>query len=227
MSTRIRIALLMAALLAVLASSFLVVQALGVTLLEDPNTALDGGGTWPAVLGVSLLVVDALLPVPSSVVMISLGALYGAALGATLAFAGRFGMAVLGLALGRAGAPIVLKLIGRPRGAHAYDLVEHWGAFSIIVSRPVPLLAEAVVLAAGAARLPWRVALAAAFVGSLPEAIAYAAIGAAATSAANGALIWLAFLFVGTLFRFAELAVRRSGRRGAARAVVPSRMRAS
>ena len=96
---------------------------------------------------------------------------------------------------------------------HADQLVERWGAFSIVVSRPVPLLAEAVVLAAGAARLPWRVALPAAFVGSLPEAIAYGAVGAAATSTANGAYVWLAFLLVGTLFQLGELAVRRNGRR--------------
>jgi uncharacterized membrane protein YdjX (TVP38/TMEM64 family) len=213
MSRRTRIALLVTAVLAVFLSSFLVVQAVGVTLLDDPSSALEGGGIWPAVLGVSLLIADALLPVPSSLVMISLGALYGAFLGAALAFAGRFGMAVVGLWLGRAGAPIVVKLIGPARGIHADQLVERWGAFSIVVSRPVPLLAEAVVLAAGAARLPWRVALPAAFVGSLPEAIAYGAVGAAATSAANGAYVWLAFLLVGTLFRLGELAVRRNGRR--------------
>jgi uncharacterized membrane protein YdjX (TVP38/TMEM64 family) len=215
MSARVRLALLCAAVVAVLLSSFLLVQALGVTLLDDPRSALDGGGPWPGVLGVSLLVADAVLPVPSSVVMISLGALYGAALGAALAFAGRFGMAIAGLALGRAGAPVVVKLIGRPREVHAEGLVERWGAFSIIVSRPVPLLAEAVVLAAGAARLPWRVALSAALVGSIPEAVVYGAVGAAATTAANGALVWLAFLAIGTLFRLAELAVRKPATRGA------------
>jgi uncharacterized membrane protein YdjX (TVP38/TMEM64 family) len=212
MSTRARLALLAAAVVAVLLSSYLLVQALGVTLLDDPRPALAGGGVWPGILGVSLLIADAVLPVPSSLVMISLGALYGAVLGGGLAFAGRFGMAVAGLALGRAGAPLVAKLIGRSREAHADDLVRRWGAFSIIVSRPVPLLAEAVVFAAGAARLPWRVALPAALVGSLPEAIVYGAVGAAATSATSGALIWLAFLVVATLFRLTELALRRTGR---------------
>jgi uncharacterized membrane protein YdjX (TVP38/TMEM64 family) len=207
MSARVRLALLCGAVVAVLLSSFLLVQALGVTLLDDPRSALDGGGPWPGVLGVSLLVADAVLPVPSSVVMISLGA--------ALAFAGRFGMAIAGLALGRAGAPVVVKLIGRPREVHAEGLVERWGAFSIIVSRPVPLLAEAVVLAAGAARLPWRVALSAALVGSIPEAVVYGAVGAAATTAADGALVWLAFLAIGTLFRLAELAVRKPAARGA------------
>lgn len=213
MTARVRLVVLGASVLAVLLSSFLVVAALNVTLLEDPSSGMEGGGIRPGVLGISLLVADAVLPVPSSVVMISLGALYGAPLGALLSFVGRFGMAVLGFALGRAGTPIVAKLIGRPRERHAESLVRRWGAFAIIVSRPVPLLAEAVVLAAGAAKLPWRVALPAAIVGSVPEAIAYGAVGAAAATATNGALVWLAFLAVGTLFRLGELAVRRTSRR--------------
>jgi uncharacterized membrane protein YdjX (TVP38/TMEM64 family) len=208
-TTRIRLALLCAAVVAVLLSSFLLVQALGLTLFEDPHTVLHGDGIWPGVIGVLLLVADTVLPVPSSVAMISLGALYGAALGAALGFAGRFGMAIAGLALGRAGAPVVVKLIGRPREAHADGLVERWGAFSIIISRPVPLLAEAVVLAAGAAQLPWRIALPAAAVGSLPEAVVYGAVGAAATTATNGAVIWLAFIAIRTLFRLAQLAARK------------------
>ncbi len=125
-------------------------------------------------------------------------------------------MAVAGLALGRAGAPVLVKLIGHPRSAHAEALVERWGALAIIFSRPVPLLAEAVVLTAGASRLRWRVALPAALVGSLPEAVAYAMVGAAAESAANGALVWLGFLVVGTLFRLAELLHRRRSERTSA-----------
>ena len=205
--------LVFAALLALLSSVFLLVDALGVTLLEDPRPALDGRGASAALLGIALLVADAVLPVPSSLVMISLGALYGPVLGALLSLSGRFGMAVVGLALGRAGAPILVKLIGAQRRRHAATLVERWGALAIILSRPVPLLAEAVVLSAGAARVPWRVALAAAFAGSLPEAIAYGVVGGAAASAANGALVWIGFLVVGTLFRLAELVHRRSTRR--------------
>ena len=194
-----------AAVCAVFLAGFLVVEALEVTLLEDPRPAL-GDGMAAAGLGVGLLVADALLPVPSSLVMISLGALYGPVVGALLALAGRFGMAVAGFALGRAGAPIFVKLIGTARRAHAESLVERWGALAIIFSRPVPILAETVVLTAGAARLRWRVVLPAALVGSLPEAIAYGAIGAAAASAANGAAVWLAFVVVAIGFR---LVIRR------------------
>lgn len=209
---QIRLAALTGAVGAVLLSTFLLVQALDVTVLDDPRPSLRGGGAPAATLGVALLVVDALLPVPSSLVMISLGALYGPVAGAILSLAGRFGMAVAGIALGRAGVPVVAKLIGGARREHADDLVARWGAFALIVSRPVPILAETVALAAGASRLPWRVALPAAFVGSIPEAVAYGLVGATAASAANGALVWLAFLALGTLFRVGELVYRRRSR---------------
>jgi uncharacterized membrane protein YdjX (TVP38/TMEM64 family) len=200
------------ALLVGLLSLFLIARAIGVTLLEDPRPTLADGGSAGAALGVALLVVDAVLPVPSSLVMISLGALYGPVAGTLLSLAGRFGMAVVGLALGRAGAPVLVKLIGPGRRSHAEGLIDRWGALAIIFSRPVPLLAETVVLAVGAARLRWRAAVPAAFVGSLPEAVAYGLVGDAAASAANGALVWVAFLVVGTLFRLFELLHRRRSR---------------
>ena len=211
-----RLLALVAAVGAVFLAAFVVVEALEVSVLDDPESAL-GDGAGAAALGVGLLVADALLPVPSSLVMISLGALYGPFAGALLALAGRFGMAVAGFALGRAGAPILVKLIGTARRAHAEALVERWGALAIIFSRPVPILAETVVLTAGASGLRWRVVLPAALVGSLPEAIAYGAIGAAAVSTAHGALVWIGFLVVGTLFRLLELYYRRRSRARSAR----------
>jgi 3-dehydroquinate synthase len=133
-------------------------------------------------------------------------------------------MAIVGLALGHAGAPVLVKVIGPGRRAHAEGLVARWGALAIVFSRPVPLLAETVVLAAGAARLPWRTAVPAAFVGSLPEALAYGLVGDAAASAANGALVWAGFLLAGTLFRVFELLHRRRSRATSAARIASTTM---
>ena len=211
-----RLLVIAAAVAATILATFLVVEAVGVSVLEDPRPTLDDAGAGAAALGVALLVVDALVPVPSSLVMISLGALYGPVAGALLAFAGRFGMAVVGLAVGRAAAPLAIKLVTRAQREYAHTLLERHGALAIILSRPVPILAETVTLSAGAARIPWRVALPAAVVGSIPEAIAYGAVGAAATSAANGALVWLGFVVVAILFRLAVRVQRNKSQRTSA-----------
>jgi uncharacterized membrane protein YdjX (TVP38/TMEM64 family) len=193
-----------AVLAAFFLTMFVVGQALGVTLLDDPRPVLEGGGAIAAALGVGLLVADALLPVPASLVMISLGALYGPLVGTLLSLAGRFGMAVAGFWIGRRGGPLLARAIPAWERAHAQALVDRWGAFAIIASRPVPIVAETTTILAGAAGLRPRTALVAAFVGSIPEAIAYGLVGAAAASFASGALVWLAVLVVAGAFRLVE-----------------------
>jgi uncharacterized membrane protein YdjX (TVP38/TMEM64 family) len=205
-----------AALAAVFTTMFLVAAALHVTLLDDPAGALAAGGASAAALGVVLLVADALLPIPASLVMISLGALFGPVLGVALSLAGRFGMAIVGFAIGRRAGPLLARATHRAERARAEALIERWGALAIVVSRPVPIVAETVTIMAGAAGVAWRRALLAAFAGSVPEAVAYGLTGALAASFDNAALVWLAFLVVAGLFRLLEHAQRRRRRRTSA-----------
>ncbi|WP_045234737.1 hypothetical protein, partial [Deinococcus pimensis] len=88
------------AVLLLLGALFVVVEALGLPLLTDPTPWL-GSGAVPAVVGTALLVADVLLPVPSSVVMVAYGSLYGVAAGTALSALGGVGAALLGYAVGR------------------------------------------------------------------------------------------------------------------------------
>jgi uncharacterized membrane protein YdjX (TVP38/TMEM64 family) len=199
------------AVLAFFASTWLVVEALEIPALVDPEPSLDDGGASAALLGVGLLVADAILPVPSSVVMIALGSLYGAPAGIALALAGRTAMALLGFWLGRRGGRVMERVGPRDR-ERAEALLERRGALAIVMSRPVPLLAETVVVLAGTSRMPWRRAALAAFVGALPEAIAYGVAGDVAADFSEGAVVWVLFLAVVAGFWLAE---RYAGTRAA------------
>src|SRR5205085_4569107 len=124
-----------------------------------------------AALGVALLVADVVLPVPSSVVMTAHGALFGVALGTLLSLAGSVGAAVAGYAIGRRGEAFVARRVSPAERARADRLLGRWGVVAIVASRPIPLVAETVAIAAGAARIgAARVALAA-LAGSLPAAL--------------------------------------------------------
>ncbi|MDP9019471.1 MAG: MFS transporter [Actinomycetota bacterium] len=103
MPTVIRPYLLLAAVVAFVSlAGFAVAEALRIPLLTDPWAALDGrGATVAAVLGTALLVTDVVAPVPSSLVMVAHGALFGPAVGAALSLAGRVGATAAGGALGR------------------------------------------------------------------------------------------------------------------------------
>ena len=114
---------------------FLLVEWAGIPLLVDPRSSLRTVSVAAAAVGVGLLVVDAVLPVPSSVVMVALGATFGVTGGILLSVAGSAGGFALGYALGRRSrrGPAAMDAGDVARGA---ALVRRWGALAIVASRP-------------------------------------------------------------------------------------------
>jgi uncharacterized membrane protein YdjX (TVP38/TMEM64 family) len=191
---------LAATIFALSLSAYLLVEAIDVELLTDPRPRLHHDGWTSAVLGVGLLVADQFVPVPSSVVMISLGALYGAPVAILLALSGRLGMMASGFAVGRAGGPLLERIVSADEWARADALVRRWGALAVLVSRPLPLLAETVAIVAGASSLRWGRAMLAAGLGSLPEVAAYSLAGSIAPTLRNAGLIWASMLVMAGSF---------------------------
>ncbi|MFL6244815.1 MAG: hypothetical protein ACJ74H_02230, partial [Thermoanaerobaculia bacterium] len=68
-------------------------------------------GVFAAITGVVLLIVDAALPVPSSLVMIAHGQLFGVVTGSVLSLIGSVGSALAAFAIGRAGTRGVRRLV--------------------------------------------------------------------------------------------------------------------
>ncbi len=96
-------------LLAAMLLLFLVPDAWHIPYLADPAPVRGMTGTVAALTGVTLLVIDIVLPVPSSVVMITHGALFGVALGTGLSLLGSLGSFSVGFALGRRGTALVVR----------------------------------------------------------------------------------------------------------------------
>ena len=171
-------------------------EAFQVRLLVDPVGSIEARGL-AAWFGVGLLMADIVLPVPSSVVMLAHGALFGVIPGAALSLLGRTGNAVVGVLIGRGAG----KLLGRrSRRGTANDsgkgaeLVGRWGLAAVVFTRPIPVLAESTLVAAAAVGLSPLAVIAAAVVGALPEAVLYAVAGGIATSYANGAIVFFAVI---------------------------------
>jgi uncharacterized membrane protein YdjX (TVP38/TMEM64 family) len=167
---------------------FLLFEALEIPLLSDPSPWLARGGAGAAAVGVGLLVVDVVLPVPSSVVMVAHGALFGVALGTLLSVVGSLGAALVAFGIGRRGGSLLARLVPADERRYADDLIERWGTLAIVVTRPVPLLAETVAVLAGASPLGWGRLTFATVAGSLPPALLYAWAGATSTSFESNAL---------------------------------------
>src|SRR5687767_3829855 len=78
---------------------FFVASAAGLAI--DASYLPRKAGVLAAITGVLLLIVDAALPVPSSLVMIAHGQLFGVATGALLSLVGSVGSALAAFAIGR------------------------------------------------------------------------------------------------------------------------------
>ncbi len=179
---------------------FGIAEWLRVPILTDPGPVLAKGGWIAAAVGVGLLVADVVLPVPSSLVMILHGVLFGVVGGTLLSRAGSLGAALFGFWIGRRGGPLLARLVPEDERRRADALLQAWGDLAIIVTRPVPILAETMAILAGASPMGWGRLLLATLAGSIPAALLYALTGATARSLDNAALVFSLVLLVAGLF---------------------------
>ena len=193
---------IMALMVAFFLVLFFIVEALGVPLLTDPTPWMKRGGVLAAALGVGLLIADVLLPVPSSLVMVAHGALFGVALGTLLSLLGSACAALFGFAIGRRGGKLLELVVTREERTRADSLLARWGALAIIVTRPVPVLAETVAIMAGASSLSWSNIVLASLAGSVPPALLYALTGAAVANFQSTALMFGVVMLVAGFFWF-------------------------
>jgi uncharacterized membrane protein YdjX (TVP38/TMEM64 family) len=94
--------------------------------------------------------------------------------------------------------------------AEADRWFQRWGATAIIISRPLPIVAETVAIFAGASSISWRSMLLAAAVGLVPTCLLYALAGAVAQSFGSAVLIFCLTLFMAGGFWLIERRTRRA-----------------
>lgn len=176
----------MAAFLAI----FLAANLLDIPVLNDPGQWMNTGGISAALVGVGLLVADVLLPVPSSLVMVAHGALFGVWIGALLSLAGSTGATLVGFAIGRQGGKRLDRLVTAEERAGADALLGRWGLLAVVVTRPIPIFAETIAIVAGTSSLGWGTTTLAALAGSAPAAFLYAITGAAIADLQSSALVF-------------------------------------
>ncbi len=167
---------------------FGLVESAALPLLTDPLPAMRSAGVATALLGVGLLTADVVLPVPSSVVMVAHGALFGLVPGAALSLLGGVSAALVGFALGRRGRAAVERVTTPAQRARADRLLTRWGPWAVVATRAVPVLAETVAVLAGTSSMRWSVLIGAGAAGSAVPALLYAAAGAGADTAASTVL---------------------------------------
>jgi uncharacterized membrane protein YdjX (TVP38/TMEM64 family) len=135
-------------------------------------SASDGNAWLFTMTGGGLLALDVLLPIPSSVLIALMGGRLGFYAGWASAWLGLTAGTLLGYSVGR-----LWPQKWVPEISESPTLV------LLFLSRPVPILAEAMTIAAGATRIPFMHMLAACAVGNVIYAGILAADGAALLAA--------------------------------------------
>lgn len=183
----------------VVAVALLAIVLVPFVLFEDRLNALsaelvssDVPRAWVAAAVVGLLASDVLLPIPSSIVSTASGVLLGLSLGTLSSWTGMtIGSLVawgVGRTVGRAG---LRTWVGDGELARAEVMSAERGVLALVLSRPVPVLAEASALLAGAVAMPLPKYLAATALANLGVSLGYAAVGA---TAADVSSFFVAFL---------------------------------
>lgn len=163
-------------------------------------------GAWV----VGLLTADMFLPVPSSAVITYAGGSLGVIGGAIVSWAGLSLGAVGGFALARQfGEPLVRRFSESDDITRMSEFAKRHGASAIVLTRALPILAEACILMLGAGRLPWRQFLIPMLASNGLLALTYAACGAYFRESnafpiaivASGAVPLIAALIIRVLWR--------------------------
>jgi uncharacterized membrane protein YdjX (TVP38/TMEM64 family) len=163
---------------------------------------------------VALLSGDAVLPIPSSILSAFAGGAFGWRTGALVIWSGMTLGALVSYALGAsAGRGVAVRIVGKTELERARSLFADVGPAALIVTRAVPVLAEAATLVAGAARMPFWIFLLSTSVANVGVAIAYASIGAAAASSSSFLIAFIGLVSVPALAWAAWRLLSRSGHR--------------
>lgn len=191
-----RYALVATVIAVLILASFLLVEALQVPLLTDPTDRMREGGWIAAVTGGGLLLADVFIPIPSSVIMITHGVIFGILGGFVLSLVASVGGAMIGWWVGHRGGRWMDRIVSPKEKAQANDFIVRYGLLAIIISRLIPIVAETVAIMSGTTNLGWKRVLIATTIGAAPPALIYAIAGEATDDFASGALVTACVIIV-------------------------------
>lgn len=129
------------------------------------------------VLVIFLLMIDVVVPIPSSLVITAGGMILGVAAGVLASLIGLTGTVLIGYLIGRYAARPAEKLIGAREVEIMHVFQRRFGLWLLLAMRPVPILAEASVLFSGILRQPVIPVFAVTGLGNLVVSVLFVSVG--------------------------------------------------
>jgi uncharacterized membrane protein YdjX (TVP38/TMEM64 family) len=198
-------------IIALLLITFFVAEALKIPLLSEPENVMGQRSLGTALIGCGLLISDVVLPIPSSIIIMLNGKLFGAVIGTFISLVGTMGSSVLAFYIGRGGGSLLDKIMSPEEHARGNAMLKNWGPLAIIVTRPIPLLAESVSVMAGTSPMSWRSMVLASFAGNLPACAIYASTGASVEKVTDPLMLLFVVTGTGGVFFLAGKLLLKAG----------------
>lgn len=130
------------------------------------------------VMGIVLLVLDILLPVPATGIMAALGAVYGPWAGGAASVTGSVCAGLIGYGVAKfLGQKASTKIASQEEIEQFRLFFERWGSYAIILSRIIPIMPEVTTILAGLSGMNFRKFLLALVAGSLPVSFLFSWMG--------------------------------------------------
>jgi uncharacterized membrane protein YdjX (TVP38/TMEM64 family) len=143
---------------------------------------------WFSIISFCILSSDILLPVPSSIIMFGNGAVLGITAGTALSMASVIAGHMAGFGAARLSRNFAPRFLTSPRKQEADRIFEHYGPLSIIITRGIPVLSEAITLLGGMRQMQPLRFLKLNILGYLPVCLLYSIFGHYATG--KQAFLW-------------------------------------
>jgi len=180
-------------------------EAYGASLLDDA-----GPSAGLAITLIILLASDLVLPIPSSVLAVGTGAVFGTVAGAALIAVGFTLGAWVGYEVGRsAGRAGVKRWVDDAQRERLEAFAAEHGAGLLVAMRAVPVLAEASVVVAGSSGMPRGRVLLVTTLANVVIALVYAAAGSVAVDTGSLELAAMAGVGIPGLAMLATARFRR------------------
>lgn len=173
---------------------FVLFETIGLVTIDDMINWIKSSGQMAGLVIFLLLLIDIIIPVPSSVLIMFAGSIYGIFLGTFIGFTGSLGASFAGFfIMRRLRESVGKKLVGIEELGNMNIWFHKWGEIGLVLSRMIPMVTETMSFLAGLSKITWKRFFALTSFGALPMSIYYVYVGSISKSSVE----WLTYLIIG------------------------------
>ena len=165
-------------LLIIIISFFAIAEGLEFEqFVTDASPWIEKQGYLAGVISIILLCLDLVLPIPSSLIMTLNGTLFGPIGGAIISLIGGVASTLIGWWIGYRSQGFILQMTEEKERLIAQNYLTKWGPLAILISRPLPIIAEIVAIMAGALPISINITICYSVAGYIFPSLFYAYLG--------------------------------------------------